>query len=205
MDPGFRRGPRPWGLGGGVVSGFRRNDGGLGAGVHVPSTLRLSQWLAAVWSRRAVPEGWGRVDSGFRRKDGGWRPYSVSPAKAGVHVPGGRGAAWFPAFAGMTGGWGPGSTSLTRFGCLSGWPPSGVDALSLRVGGAWIPAFAGKTGVGGPTPSPRRKPGVHVPGGRGAAWFPAFAGKTGRAGRRAWQDCQSSGWRVDSGFRRKDG
>ena len=95
------------------------NDGGLGAGVHVPYTLRLSQCLAAVWGRRAVPEGWGRVDSGFRRKDGGG--------------------------AGKTGGWEPGSTSLTRFGCLSAWPRSGVDALSLRVGGAWIPAFAGKT------------------------------------------------------------
>ena len=40
-------------------------------GVHVASALRLSQWLAAGWSQRAVPEGGGRVGSGVRRNDGG--------------------------------------------------------------------------------------------------------------------------------------
>ena len=109
------------------MTGGCRNDGGLGAGVHVTYTVRLSQCLAAVWGRRAVPEGWGCVVSGFRRNDGG-------------------GARVARCFRGRRGVGGPGSTSLTLFGCLSGWPRSGVDALSLRVGGAWIPAFAGMTG-----------------------------------------------------------
>ena len=84
------------------------------AGVHVPSTLRPSQWLAGgplrLPGESRGPRPWGLgadVVSGFRRNDGwggesrgprpfhasaisvvGRRPYSVSPAKAGVPTSG---------------------------------------------------------------------------------------------------------------------
>ena len=139
--PGESRGPRPWGLVGGVVSGFRRNDGwggesrgprprGLGGGV-VLNCDSFDLVAARAWEGDA-----GGGASGFRRNDGGG-------AKAGVHVPStlrvsqcgvdalspGVGGAWFPAFAGMTGGW----------GVKDGWAAV-------------------------PTQSPRRKPGSTSPG-----------------------------------------
>ena len=98
----------------------------------------------------------------------------------------------------MTGGWGPGSTSLTRFGCLSAWPRSGVGVLSLRVGGAWFPAFAGMTGGCG--------------GGAGMTGVARFSRERRGVGGRGPRPLQGLGVRVhegwgcvDSGFRRNDG
>ena len=178
-------------------------------GVHVPSTLRLSQWLAGgpTPSPRRKPGSTslrvgGGVDSGFRRNDGwGW-PYSVSPSA----LPSPRRK--------------PGSTSPPRFGYLSGSP-----AAQLRLpgesrgprpwggwGAAWFPASAGMTEGGGPTPSPRQpsrlpgfrrgprpfhasavsvvhrrpnsvspaKAGVHVPGGLGGGVVSGFRRNDGR-------------------------
>ena len=56
----------------------------------------------------------GYVDSGVRRKDGRGADPTPSPRRK------------------------PGSTSLTHFGCLSGWPQWGVNALSL---GVWLRGF----------------------------------------------------------------
>ena len=53
------------------------------------------------WSGLGVFESWGYVDSGFRRND--VRGESCNSAGvAGLFL--GVGVAWFPAFAGMTGG-----------------------------------------------------------------------------------------------------
>ena len=135
--PGESRGPRPWGLGADVVSGFRRNDG---------------------WGGESLsPRPWGLgadVVSGFRRNDG-WggesrgprplhvsaisvvdrRPNSVSPAKAGVHVPGGWGPTWFPASAGMTGGRAKAGVhvpSITTTDCRIRWL---TVLVQLRISG----------------------------------------------------------------------
>ncbi len=68
--------------------------------------------LATAGMTEGVGLGWGGVDSGFRRNDGwGW-PYSVSPS-----------ALPSPRLS-------PGTTSLPRFGCLSGSP-----AAQLRLPG----------------------------------------------------------------------
>ncbi len=110
---------------------------------------------------------------------GGSRPYSVSPAKAGVHVPSTlRPSQWFTGGPTPSPRRKPGSTSPPRFGYLSGSPaPPRLPGESrgphqwLVVSGRWLVA------------------GVHAPGGWGCplttvhcplvAWFPAFAGMTG--------------------------
>ena len=140
------------------------------------------------------------MDSGFRRNDGRggenrgprpWRPNPVSPAKAGVHVPGGWGPTWFPASAGMTGGGRkPGSTSPQWLTVV--WSRSAVPG---GWGVAWFPAFAGMT-------EGRRNDG------RGIPYTEGYRTRKGR--RTVWPCACSRAYRrrgggVVSGFRRNDG
>ena len=101
------------------------------------------------WRRLRQPAGkrtpGGDVDSGFRRKNRRWR--RCLRQLAGVRTPGGDVGSGFRPKDGMgvmallrlpdgptpSPRRKPGSTSPARFGCLSGWPQCGVDALSLRV------------------------------------------------------------------------
>ena len=70
---------------------------------------------------------WGDVVSGFRRNDGGWvggvgelGVWSVELVGGQRTVGGGVGGAWFPAFAGMTGGGAVGWVGAGRSGGVAG-------------------------------------------------------------------------------------
>ena len=173
----------PGGLGGGVVSGFRRNDGrgwpysvspsALPSPRRKPGSTSLGGWGAAWFPASAgMTEGGGPTPSprqpsrlpGFRRGPRPFhasavsvvhrRPNSVSPAKAGVHVPGGLGGGVVSGFRRNDGrGW-PYSVSPAK---------AGVHVPSTLRLSQWF--------IGGPTPSPRRKPGSTSLGGWGRRGF----------------------------------
>ena len=69
VDSGFRR--KDGGRGAGMTEGAPNDGGGANDGGGTGMTEGRGKGLVRVFVKPAVPEGWGYVDSGFRRKDGG--------------------------------------------------------------------------------------------------------------------------------------